>query len=82
MSQDNQKPVMSLIPFEGILHEVEKLQGNRPALIVLFSGVEDLTVLKHNLDCNDSIMDMMMKHLTIEVLASKGYKVSLEKKEE
>ena len=77
MSEEKKKPIMSLIPFEGVLSEIDKLQGNRPALIVLYTGPEDITILKHNLNYDDKIMDMFMRHLTIEILKVRGIEVSV-----
>ncbi len=78
---EKKKEELSIFPFIGVLSEVEKIQGNRPALIVLYTGPEDITILKHNLNYNDQIMEMFMRHLTIEVLKAKGIEVSIIKKE-
>ncbi len=75
------KEELSIFPFLGILGEVEKIQGNRPALIVLYTGPEDITILKHNMTFGDQFMELFMRHLTIEVLKTKGIEVSIIKKE-
>lgn len=80
MAEEDKKPVMSLIPFEGLMEEITKLQGARPALIVLYTGPEDLTLLKHNLTSDDPIMEMFMRHLTIDVLKAKGIEMKVIKK--
>lgn len=79
MADEQKQPVMSMIPFEKLMDEVVKLQGDRPALIVLYTGQDDLTILKHNLGPNDPIMDMFMKHLVWDVLRSKGVQVTIVK---
>lgn len=81
MSEEKKKEELSIFPFLGVLGEVEKIQGNRPALIVLYTGPEDITILKHNLTYDDKIMEMFMRQLTIEVLKAKGIEVSIIKKD-
>ena len=78
---EKKKEELSIFPFLRVLGEVEKIQGDRPALIVLYTGPEDITILKHNLAYDDKIMEMFMRHLTIEVLKTKGIEVSIIKKE-
>ncbi len=82
MQDENKQPMMSVIPFEGLMNEITKLQGDRPALVVLYSGKDDLTVLKSNLDWDGATMEMFMRHLTIEVLKSRGAHITIVGKDE
>ena len=68
-----QKPIVSMVPFEPLLDELHKLQGDRPALIIMFDGNSQMFFLKHNLKFEDPIMDKIMQLLSINILQSRGF---------
>lgn len=78
--EDEPKEIMSMVPFEKLLDEVNKLQGDRPALIILYDGVSQMFFLKHNLTFKDPIVDKMVQMLSMNVLQARGF--DLEKVEE
>ena len=74
-TQPNNKPIISIIPFEPVLNEINKLQGNKPALLIIFNGVNELLFIKHNLNFKDPIMDKIMQTLTENVFEARGFNI-------
>lgn len=67
-----EEPKLSIFPFEGIMSEIHKLQGDRPCLVVLYTGPQDVVFLRNRLDWKDPEVDIIMNHLTLEILKGRG----------
>jgi len=74
-TQPNNKPMASIIPFEPVLNEINKLQSDKPALLIMFNGFNELLFVKYNLNFKDPIMDKIMQTLTENVFEARGIKV-------